>query len=331
MEDEMGDIWLDSQTWFYRPAVGNLWEEKFRDKSFDSYLGKSSHPTQNHGLHLYLQVFLNPINKRTAAKDADKKTFPIKDWSPAAWEKFREEFQKQSNMWNNKFLLIPPRHFSVADHDLGRKFVRPNVACQVHIELVDSRNQAHRKINVFNIDVDEVRRRDDIDDANPRLGKFRSDDRHLDSTDVRTGPRTYEDHDGNEYTVKNHYTIAHEVGHALGLKHIGALKHTEKCELAMKFKEDKKDPKDIPSSMRGGGNAKVCYGEFDNDAIGLAENIMGLGYKFEAVNAAPWQERLGMHTNTTPYDWRVSLIPLHPQTVSEQDRRARDQRKWIAM
>jgi hypothetical protein len=326
----MGDIWLDSRTWYYRPAVGNLWQERFIGKRFDSYLGKSSHPTQNHGFHLYLRVFLNPVNKRTTAKDANKKTFPIKDWTSSGWEKFTEQFKKQSGLWNNKFWLVPPRHFSIADFDLGRKFVRPNITCLLHTELADAPGKAHRTIDVFNIDVDEVKRRDNLDDDNPRLGQFRADDRHLDSTHTDTGPRHYQDQDGNEYTVKHHYTIAHEIGHAIGLDHIGQLKHTKRCELALQFEKEKKDPKDQPI-LRGGHNSRVCYGQYDNDAVGLAENIMGIGYKFEAVNARPWKKRLAMHTNTLPNDWRVSLVPIQPQAVSEQDRHTTNQRKWIAM
>ena len=326
----MGDIWLDSRTWYYKPAVGNLWQERFIGKRFDSQLGKSSHPTQNHALRLYLRVFLNPINKRTSAQDFNKKTFPIKDWTPGGWEKFTKEFEKQSNLWNYKFWLVPPRHFSIADFDLGRKFVRPNIVCHLHTELVDTPGKAHRTVDVFNIDVDEVKRRNDLDDDNPYLGKFRSDDRHLDSTDVNTGSRTYEDEDGNEYTVKHHYTIAHEIGHALGLDHIGEMKHTKRCELAMKFKKEKKDPTDQPI-LRGGHNSRVCYGQYDNDAVGLAENIMGIGYKFEEVNAAPWKKRISTHTNTLAGDWQVSLVQLQPRPVSEKDRHVTDHRKWIAM
>jgi hypothetical protein len=330
----MAEIWLDTSTTFYRPSVGNLWQERFHGKKFDSYLGRSSHPTQNHALRFYMRIFLNQINKRTSALDADKKDFPIKDWTPKGWTKFVEQFEKQANMWNHKFWLIPPRHFNIMDYDAGRRFLRPNIVCAVHVELVDSPAKAHRTINVFNIDEDKVKRHDDMDDDSPLLGKFRSDSHDLDSTDVRTGPRTVEDHDAEEYTIKHHYTIAHEIGHALGQDHIGQLKHTKRCELAMKFRKDKKkDPKtpDPGFQYRGGGNAKVCYGWYDESAMSLAENIMGLGYKFEAVNALPWKLRLATHTNTQADEWGVSLIPIGPQSITEADRHVSNKHKWIAM
>jgi len=96
----------------------------------------------------------------------------------------------------------------------------------------------------------------------------------------------------------------------------------------MKFKKDKVKPDSF--IYRGGGNAKVCYGEYD-DASGIAENIMGLGYKFDVVNAAPWTERLALHTNTMPTEWHVSLGRLTPQTISEKDHRVSDSSKWVAM
>ncbi|NOT47763.1 MAG: hypothetical protein HOP17_08430 [Acidobacteria bacterium] len=325
----MGEVWIDARTWFYKPTVGNLWQERFKGRKFDSYLGKSSHPTQNHVLRLYLRVFLNPINKRSSAIDANKRSFPIKDWTPRGWEKFTNEFAKQSRLWNNRFWLIPPRHFNIMDALNGSHFIRPNVMCYLDTQTVNAPGAAHRTIDVFNIDVDEVKRRDDLDDDKPFLGKFRSDSHHLDSTDINTGKRTYEADDGEEYTVKNHYTMAHEVGHALGLSHIGVLMKSEKCGLAMKFSKEKKNPKDIPLHLRRGKNAQVCYGEYD--VAGMAENIMGLGYKFEAVNAAPWTKRIAMHTNTLAGDWRVSLGLLGPQVINEKDRHVSDKRKWIAM
>ena len=48
-------------------------------------------------------------------------------------------------------------------------------------------------------------------------------------------------------------------------------------------------------------------------APGLAENIMGLGTKFEEINAKPWIERIAMHTNTPARDWKVALKLTSPQ------------------
>jgi len=309
----MSDIWLDAESWFYKPGIGNLWQERFKGKRFDSYLGKSSHPTQNHALKLFVRIHLNPVKKSPVALDSNKHAFPIKDWTPKGWAKFVEQFEKQSRLWNNRFWLIPPTPYSLMDVAGHGHHIRPNVACMLFVELVDSPGLAHRTIDVVNIDTDEVKRRDDIDDDNPRLGRFRSNAGLLNSTVVRTGSRVYEDINNDEYTIKHHYTIAHEIGHALGLKHIGNLKHTAKCEMAMKFKNDKVDPKDVPFQYRDGLNAKVCYGIYDT--AGIADNIMGLGYKFEAVNALPWTKRIAKHTNTHSSDWRISLAAIRPQSV----------------
>jgi len=325
----MSEIWLDTHSWFYKPGVGNLWQERFKGKRFDSYLGKNSHYTQNHALYLLLRIYLNPVGKRSTAVDLNKKSFPIKDWTPSGWAKFKEEFEKQSRLWNNRFWLIPPAHFSLMDNRDGGRVLRPNIACHVLTTLTDSPATAHRTIDAINVDADEVKRRDDIDDDNPLLGSFRSDDRHIASTAMNTGRRVYEDDNGDTYTIEHHYTIAHEIRHAMGLSHIGIMKHTEKCEMALKFKKDKTNPRDIPFDQRGGGNAPVCYGKYDK--AGMAENIMGKGYKFEAINAEPWTKRLAMHTNTLASDWVVTLTALHPLPVSEKDRHASDRRKWIAM
>jgi hypothetical protein len=325
----MSEEWIDLGAAYYRPTMGNMWRERIRGKHFDSYFGRSSHHTQNHVLKIYLRVHLERITKQTAAIDADKKAFPVRDWTDKGWAKFRDEFFKQSNLWNNHFWLVPPAHFTLGDAaGGGRTRVRPNIKCSLFVEAVDDPKLAHQKIQVFNIDEEKVKNLDALDDENPRLGKFRSDSHHLDSMDMKTGSRRYEDADGEEYTIKHHYTIAHEIGHALGQPHVGVLKSTAKCELALKFgrTKDKSLMKDPGSLYHGKGNAPVCYGT--HDSLALAENIMGLGYKFEEINAQPWQQRLEKHTNVLWNSWRVNLTDIHPLPVPTT--RATDHRKWIA-
>ena len=325
----MAETWLDARTWYYKPSVGNLWQERFKGRRFDSFLGRSSHPTQNHILKLFLRIYLNPVTKRQSAIDGNKKSFPLKDWTPRGFEKFKRQFEEQSRLWNHRFWLIPPRHFSIGDTDVGGRFVRPNVECAVFTELVDTPTAAHRTVDAYNIDLDAVKKRNNSDDDTPYLGNFRSDDRHIASTAVNTGPRTYTDDQDENYTIEHHYTIAHEIGHALGLKHIGIAMHTEKCEMALQFAKDKIEVGKVPLDMRGGGNAAVCYGK--HDSANLTVNIMGKGYKFQEINATPWKRRMAVHTNTLASDWHVSLVRLQPQNVSEKDRHAANERKWISM
>ncbi|MEP7074416.1 MAG: hypothetical protein ABI878_01290 [Acidobacteriota bacterium] len=328
----MGETWLDARSWYYKPSVGNRWDERFRGKRFDSYLGRSSHPTQNHVLKLFLRIYLNPVKKsdRPSGIDGNKKSFPLKDWTPKGFAKFREEFEKQSRLWNHRFWLVPPKFFTIGDISQGGRFVRPNIACMLFTELTESPGSAHRTVDAYNIDVDEVKRRDDADDDNPYLGNFRSNDRHITARDVNTGPRTYEiNEEGDTYRIEHHYTIAHEIGHAIGLPHIGVAKHTKECAMALQFAKDKTPLSKVPLEKRGGRNADVCYGT--HDSANLIVNIMGKGYKFEEINAVPWKKRVAIHTNTLASDWKVSLVMLHPQAVSEKDRHAVNQRKWISM
>jgi len=304
----MSEVWLDSSNWSFNPQTGGKWDERFRGKLFDSYLGKSSHPTQNHSLKLYLRIFLKQVNNQTTAADSKNRNFPVKNWTSDEWSRFTSQFERQSNLWNNRFWLIPPRTFGVMDAQNGGHKVRPNVACRLIVEIVGSAATAHRTINVVNLDVDAIKKQRGI---NPTSGTFKSNDKLYDSLDVKARNNTYDDDQGVEHTIKNYFTIAHELGHAIGLAHIGVLKSRPQCKFAIALK--KLGVKNVSSHLARGSNAEVCYGEYDT--LGLAENIMGLGTKFEVINAQPWIDRVVMHTNTASHDWKVELGLTPPRAV----------------
>ena len=306
----MSADWHESETWSYKPAAGPVVTERFKGKLFDSYLGKNSHPTQNHSLKLYLRVNLKPVQGKRTAPDTTKKNFPIKDWSDGEWFRFTSQFERQSHLWNGRFWLVPPKQFSILDDKRSGRAVRPNVQCFLFTEVVNSVSTAHRTIEVVNLDIDAVKEKLGIE--SPGSGTYRSNSTHLDALDVAPRNTHYEDDRGVEHTIKNYYTIAHELGHAIGLKHIGVLKSRPECTFAISLKA--RGVKNVSSHLRRGSNAKVCYGEFDS--AGLAENIMGLGTRFETVNAQPWLERVAMHTNTAASDWKVVLTSQAPHAVS---------------
>lgn len=306
----MSEIWQDSEKWLYNHAGGCVFEQRFKGKRFDSYLGRNSHATQNHILKLHLRVHLKPINGKANALDFDKRSFPIKDWTADEWSRFTSDFIVQSRLWNDRFWLVPPKYYSLTDSAYGGRKMRPNVRCSLVTEVTNSPSNAHRTIEVVNLDLAGMKSQMRIN--NPHGGTFRSDSSHYDSLDTKPRTTSYEDNRGVQRIIKNYYTIAHEVGHAIGLGHVGVLKSTEQCVFAVSLKDN--GITNVSSHLQRGSNSPACYGRFDSP--GLAENIMGLGTKFEEVNAQPWVDRIMMHTNTLARDWKVVLSHKSPEAVS---------------
>ena len=303
----MSEVWQDSETWAHNPSRGYVFEQRFKGKRFDSYLGRNSHPTQNHALRLLLRVHLKPVTKQASAQDFNKESFPVKEWTPDEWSRFTSDFITQSGLWNNRFWLIPPKYFSLTDAAFGGRKMRPNVHCFLTTEITNNPATAHRTIEVVNLDLDRIKSQKGID--SPGSGTFRSSDKKYDSLDTKPRNTHYTDERGVQRTIKNYYTIAHEIGHAIGLGHVGVLKSSPECVFAITLRDN--GISNVSSHLQRGSNSPVCYGRFS--APGLAENIMGLGTKFEEINAKPWIDRIAMHTNTLARDWKVALKLLSPQ------------------
>lgn len=284
--------------------------EKASEDTFDSELFLSPDPMQNHSLVLTLNIFLKQIvsNKGLPAgkaKDADGDVFLVKPWEGQTWDSFKRLFREQARNWSYKFWLVPPDSYAGLDVGSGDYRRRPNVYCDLEINFVGNVALAHRTISVVNLDV-------------TRLGKkissatFRSHERLYDSLDTKERTNKYYD-DLQEIQKHAHYlTIPHEIGHALGLPHIGVTYKDPQCMLAVMLDEQNFDQDLLPAMYTGGSNAKVCYGH--GQSAKRSGNIMGGGTLFEKVNAQPWVDRIALHTRTDPKDWYVSLQKLNPGT-----------------
>jgi hypothetical protein len=290
------------------------------DPAFDSYLIPHENGTDNYTLTLVLKVFLKKVVPATLrlpfgysvnlpVQDWNKKWFAIKPWSAGEYAGFGREFLRQCRYWTNKFWLVPPAGFAGYDYKRAGRTVRPNVYCHLYVDLVGSAAAAHRTIEVINLDRGAAAGMLGKREADLNATDFRSDSATYDSLDVNPVPLPFTDDAGTTHRL-NRSTIAHELGHALGLDHSGVLHHDPSCAVSAVV-DDTWLESYLPAVYHGGTNSNVCYGSRVPRNVGA--NVMGYGLEFDATNATPWANRIAAHTGTKAGDWQVVLRKPMPK------------------
>jgi hypothetical protein len=242
MAPETGETYLES---------GSLFDIEFHG------LGNGA---DNHVLCLDLvlccQQILVPPNQ---IKDASGNLFNIQNWAPAEWLAFRQTVLNQSATWDRRFVLTPPSSCAGLMYKtgtalglgkvLGTEFdYLPNAECRFRLFVHDSPAGAHRTIRV-------ARLSDSYNLSAMDSSSFRSHATLYDSLDGQVHVFQIPDDLGSIHLIR-HYTIPHEIGHALGQGHIGQLKSTTACQAAM----DTTRVGPPASTEVGGSNSLVCYG-----------------------------------------------------------------------
>jgi hypothetical protein len=255
---------------------------------FDSYFcdwGESTY------LNITLRVWLERIEPKTHGKfylDADSQAFEIDAWSPDGfdWSFFKLMYFEAANEgWDKKLWIRPPRNYRELDYPKQNPSYRPNVACRFTCFEASSRADAHIEVDVVKID------------PNKKANQGKSFRSHMFALhDLSWGEESHPVPKGGPDA--HQVAIAHEVGHALGLDHVGNVWRLRSC-----LHPTKTTPKD------------ACYGAASDAEAWMSRNIMGMGDQVDTFNAEPWINRAAKHTGTTAYEWGIGVWPPPPSRL----------------
>jgi hypothetical protein len=256
--------------------------------------GRAGDMSSNADLIITLKIFLRQKNNGDG-RPALTAPFSYTTWPADQWETFKISFADGANFWDSKFwLVLSPDKVATLEYraveqelavlenapsreTLQQKYVyRRNLKCKFNLQLVSEAGDAHKTLDCLYI----------VDGSNqPTTNRYthRSNATTVDVGDV---------HESGGFNC-----ISHEVGHMLGLAHIGVVTHHEPCMAVLSSPE--------------GSNSAMCYNGENNS---YTNNVMGRGSLLTYHQSLPWRKAFERMSRVPLAYYIVHQIPYSPQS-----------------
>lgn len=252
--------------------------------SFDAHRNE----VLNMGLILKLKIRFNKMDQPNGP--ALPSRYKYAAWPQQEWIKFKKDFRNQAHNWSSNFWLVlkenafqngnylqAEKALSVFDETANMQtIIYPRVInCWIDPVIVDA-GPAHAVMNMRYI----VNANGSVVKAWSGPSPLRSDSANMHNLDIM-----------------EQIVVQHEVGHLLGLPHIGEMRKNPGCitPLASQPNQD--------AGLGYDRNEDPCY----QDEMGSLGDTMGAGYAFGIEDAYPWKMALAEITGVPTSCYKVEL------------------------
>jgi hypothetical protein len=247
--------------------------------------------TTNAELTIYLKDWFQDYKSAMGQiQDGKNVLWDVRDWGPGdnfgGWCQDVRTYANEA--WNDRLTLIPPKRYDGIDVNIGGVTYRPNVRCRFELLIGDS-SYCHAKVMVAI--------------ALPQPGKeFKTRSRvwNKDKSNILTPRQIHPP----QMVFTAQRSSSHEIGHLMGLQHIGRVVEVAGCVC----------PDDRSSDKECIGQDSCEYGIYDPREE-IWGNIMGAGMTVSEHNALPWQQEMCKHANRhetfgtlDPNEWTATKV-----------------------